>query len=207
MRLNNESLQEVDIERVSGFAQWLLDVGNRDIGTPDESDPENSSWINIPEEYCIPVDKNGISNLIRFIYDDDTLHYLFAAKLQDKAIVYPRNDTVDVINAKIFSLLSETTYTYISYDDTVPHGHDRGEVELLYPKEYLNTLSFAGLPPHRTMATTSKADSTLEDKGKMIMAKPKITSIAYLRPAHYNKTIKTVVYHKWTETPLSRLQN
>ncbi|GKF24149.1 hypothetical protein Tco_0076471, partial [Tanacetum coccineum] len=37
----------------------------------------------------------------------------------------------------------------ISYDDTVPHGHDGGEVELLYPKEYLNTLSFAGLPPHR----------------------------------------------------------
>ncbi|GJS73491.1 DNA helicase [Tanacetum coccineum] len=75
----------------------LLDVGNINIGTPDESDLENSSWINIPEEYCIPIDKNGISNLIRFIYDDDTLHYPFAAKLQDKAIVCLRNDTVDVI--------------------------------------------------------------------------------------------------------------
>ncbi|GJV77276.1 DNA helicase, partial [Tanacetum coccineum] len=92
-----QSSVEVDSERVSCIAQWLLDVGNRDIGTPDESDLENSSWINIPEEYCIPVDKNGISNLIRFIYDDDTLHYPFAAKLQDKAIVCPRNDTVDVI--------------------------------------------------------------------------------------------------------------
>ncbi|GKB36689.1 DNA helicase [Tanacetum coccineum] len=39
--------------------------------------------------------------------------------------------------------------TYISFDDTLPHGYDGGEVELLYPKEYLNTLSFAGLPPHR----------------------------------------------------------
>ncbi|GKC70676.1 DNA helicase, partial [Tanacetum coccineum] len=28
-------------------------------------------------------------------------------------------------------------------------GHDGGEVELLYPREYLNTLSFPGLPPHR----------------------------------------------------------
>ncbi|GJW10994.1 DNA helicase, partial [Tanacetum coccineum] len=36
-----------------------------------------------------------------------------------------------------------------SYDEALPHGHNGGEVELLYPKEYLNTLSFAGLPPNK----------------------------------------------------------
>ncbi|GJX82942.1 DNA helicase [Tanacetum coccineum] len=43
MRLNNQGLHEVDRKRVSVFAHWLLDVGNRHIGTPDESDPENTS--------------------------------------------------------------------------------------------------------------------------------------------------------------------
>ncbi|GJY51851.1 DNA helicase [Tanacetum coccineum] len=149
MRLKNDGLQEADKERVSTFAQWLLDVGNGKIGTPDESDPENSSWIHIHDQYRIPDDKNGISNLINFIYDDETLRYPSAVKLQDKAIVCPTNDTADAINAKILSLLSGTTPTYISYDEAIPHGHDGGKVELLYPREYLNTLSFAGLPPHR----------------------------------------------------------
>nr|GEY27185.1 DNA helicase [Tanacetum cinerariifolium] len=31
----------------------------------------------------------------------------------------------------------------------IPHGNDGGETELLYPTEYLNSLKFAGLPPHR----------------------------------------------------------
>nr|GEW17398.1 DNA helicase [Tanacetum cinerariifolium] len=126
-----------------------LDVGNGNIGTPDESDPENSSWIHIPDQYRIPDDENEISNLINFIYDDETLRYPSAVKLQDKAIVCLTNDTADAINAKIMSLLSGTTHTYISYDDAIPHGHDGREVELLYPREYLNTLSFSGLPPHR----------------------------------------------------------
>nr|GEV99931.1 DNA helicase [Tanacetum cinerariifolium] len=98
--------------------------------------------------YCIPDDDNGLSNLINFIYDDDTLQYPTAAKLQEKIIVCPKNDATDAINAKILSMLSGRTHTYISYDEAIPHGHDRGEVELLYPKEYLNSLSFARLQPH-----------------------------------------------------------
>ncbi|GJT15509.1 DNA helicase [Tanacetum coccineum] len=149
MRLNNSNLQDIDRERVSIFAQWLLDIGNGNIGTPDDCDPENCSWVDIPEHYCIPDDGDGISNLINFIYDNETLHYPSAVKLQDKAIVCPKNDTTDIINNKILSLLPGRTYTYLSYDDAIPHGHDGGEVELLYPREYLNTLSFPGLPPHR----------------------------------------------------------
>ncbi|GKC13529.1 DNA helicase [Tanacetum coccineum] len=149
MRLNNKNLSEVDNHRIAGFAQWLLYIGNGEIGIPDDSDSENTSWVNIPDEYCIPNDDNGITNLINFIYDYDTLQYSSAQKLQEKAIICPKNDMADVINNKIMSLLTTTTRTYLSYDEAIPHGHDGGEVELLYPKEYLNSLSFAGLPPHK----------------------------------------------------------
>nr|GEZ42054.1 DNA helicase [Tanacetum cinerariifolium] len=115
------------MERVSIFAQWLLDIGNGNIGTPDECDPENCSWVDIPEHYCIPDDGNGISNLINFIYDNETLRYPSAMKLQDKVIVCPKNDTTDIINNKILSLLLERAYTYLSYDEAIPHGHDGGE--------------------------------------------------------------------------------
>ncbi|GJW27942.1 DNA helicase [Tanacetum coccineum] len=92
MRLNNEDLTEVDKQRMLSFAQCLLDVGNGQIGTPDDSDPENTSWIDIPDEYYIPNDDNGIANLISFIYDDDTLQHPSAVNLQDKAIICPKND-------------------------------------------------------------------------------------------------------------------
>nr|GEV15652.1 nucleic acid-binding, OB-fold protein [Tanacetum cinerariifolium] len=198
MRLNSSNLQDIDMERVSIFAQWLLDIENRNNGTPDECDPENCSWIDIPEHYCIPDDGNGISNLINFIYDNEMLRYPSAMKLQDKAIVCPKNDTTDIINNKILSLLPGRAYTYLSYDEAIPHGHDGGEVELLYPMEYLNTLSFPGLPPHRSMATTSISKSTSEEKGKMIITKPNVTIIADLKPMDTNKTLEAVVYHKWT---------
>nr|GEX32870.1 DNA helicase [Tanacetum cinerariifolium] len=148
MRLKNKSLSEIDKHRTTTFAQWLLDVGNGQIGIPDDSDPDNTSWVDIPDEYCIPDDDNVVPNLINFIYDADTLHYPSAQKLQEKAIVCPKNDTADIINDKIQSLLTTTTRTYLSHDDAIPHTHDGGEIELLYPKEYLNSLSFPGLPPH-----------------------------------------------------------
>nr|GEY46292.1 DNA helicase [Tanacetum cinerariifolium] len=148
MRMNNKSLSEIDKHRTTTVAQWLLDVGNGQIGITDDSDPDNTSWVDIPDEYCIPDDDNAVPNLINFIYDADTLCYSSAQKLQEKAIVCPKNDTADIINDKILSLLTTTTRTYLSHDDAIPHTHDGGEIELLYPKEYLNSLSFPGLPPH-----------------------------------------------------------
>ncbi|GKF62362.1 DNA helicase, partial [Tanacetum coccineum] len=149
MRLTHGNLQEADREKVSTFAQWLLDTGDGLIGTPDELDPDSTSWVHIPDDYRIPDDENGMVNLIKFIYDDRTLQNPTPQELQEKVIISPKNETVDVVNDKVMSLLPGRTYVYLSYDDALPHGHDGGEVELLYPKEYLNSLSFTGLPPHR----------------------------------------------------------
>ncbi|GJT56568.1 putative reverse transcriptase domain-containing protein [Tanacetum coccineum] len=98
------------------------------------------SWVDIPENYCIPDDENGISNLIKFIYDNDTLRKPTARELQEKAIVCSKNETTEIINAKVMPMLPGSTHTYISFDEDLPHGHDVGEVELLYPKVCLNTL-------------------------------------------------------------------
>ncbi|GKC64326.1 retrotransposon gag protein [Tanacetum coccineum] len=143
-----KNLDEADKEKVVAFAKWLLDIGDGCTGKPDDTDPENTSWVDIPPAYSIPNDEHGISNLIKFIYDDDTLQFPTAETLQQKAIVCPENETADMINSRVLSMLPGTTRTYKSFDEATPHGHDGGEVELLYPTEYLNTLSFAGLPSH-----------------------------------------------------------
>nr|GEZ83325.1 DNA helicase [Tanacetum cinerariifolium] len=41
-----------------------------------------------------------------------------------------------------------TSTIYKSSDEAIPIGNDRGEVELLYPRDYLNTLQLSGFPPY-----------------------------------------------------------
>nr|GFB97816.1 ATP-dependent DNA helicase PIF1-like [Tanacetum cinerariifolium] len=72
-----------------------------------------------------------------------------AEDLQKKVIVCPKNETADTINSHILSLLNEQERVYLSSDEATPHCNDGGETELLYPSEYLNSLNFPGLPPHR----------------------------------------------------------
>nr|XP_043612137.1 uncharacterized protein LOC122583822 [Erigeron canadensis]XP_043612138.1 uncharacterized protein LOC122583822 [Erigeron canadensis] len=149
MRLLQTELKEED-EKSDTFSSWLLDVGNGKIGEPDQLDPHNTSWIKIPDEYCIgDDDDNGISELIKFIYDEKTLQQPTAQQLQQKVILCPKNATADLINLKVLSMVKGSSITYVSSDEATPFGNDGGETEMLYPVEYLNTLNFPGLPPHQ----------------------------------------------------------
>nr|GEY30580.1 DNA helicase [Tanacetum cinerariifolium] len=73
MRLMQPSKSQEELSLTRAFAEWLLDIGNGNIREPDTADPQNSSWIHIPEAYSIHYDDNGISKLISFICDEHTL--------------------------------------------------------------------------------------------------------------------------------------
>nr|GEV70754.1 DNA helicase [Tanacetum cinerariifolium] len=157
MWLTQGNLLEADKEEVSTFVDWLLNVGDGIVGVPDELDPENTSWIRILEKFQLKNDENGLTKLIQFIYDEHSLLYPTAKGLQEKAIVCPKNDTTDLINAKVMSMLLGYTTTYTSHDEAMPHGHDGGEVELLYLIE--------------TLEQTSVTAICQQDKGKNILTK------------------------------------
>ncbi|GJZ18882.1 ribonuclease H-like domain-containing protein [Tanacetum coccineum] len=59
-----------------------------------------------------------------------------------------KNDTADVIKAKVMSILPGHITKYTRTDEAILHGHEGGEVEILYTTEYLNILNFTGIPPH-----------------------------------------------------------
>nr|GEX53505.1 DNA helicase [Tanacetum cinerariifolium] len=81
---------------------------------------DNSSWITIPKEYCIPDDDNGLASLIGFIYDEQTLQKQTTHDLQQKAIVRLRNDIVDSINRTILEMLHGESTIYTSSDEAIP---------------------------------------------------------------------------------------
>ncbi|GKC20084.1 DNA helicase [Tanacetum coccineum] len=134
--------------RFDVFAKWLLDVGNGELGDNDQQDNKDTSQITVPQEYCIDPGKEGLSQLINFIYDGATLKTPTASTLQEKAIVCPKNDTTDEVNAKILASTKGVMKTYLSRDEAILLGKQTSETEMLYPMEYLNTITFPGFPPH-----------------------------------------------------------
>ncbi|GKC12382.1 DNA helicase [Tanacetum coccineum] len=148
MRLLRSGLDNDERRRSKVFAKRLLDMGNGEIGEPDQDDSQDSSWITFSPEYCVSPGEKGMSALIDFIYDDNTLKTPNAAALQEKAIVCPKNDIVDVVNAKILSAIKGQIKTYLSKDDAILMDRETSETEMLYPMEYLNTITFPGFSPH-----------------------------------------------------------
>ncbi|GJR16421.1 DNA helicase, partial [Tanacetum coccineum] len=116
---------------------------------PDETDSENTFNVNMPPELCIPDSDTTLASLIIFIYDQKTLQMPTPKDLQNKVIVCPKNENADMINAHVLSLVNRQQHVYLNLDEAMPHRNDGGETELLYPPEYLNSLNFAGFPPHR----------------------------------------------------------
>nr|GEZ25342.1 helitron helicase-like domain-containing protein [Tanacetum cinerariifolium] len=53
MRLLRPGISNEERERFEICAKWLLDMGNSEIGKPDEDNNEDTSWITIQQQYCL----------------------------------------------------------------------------------------------------------------------------------------------------------
>ena len=73
MRLQSPNMKDEARIQCRAFSQWLLDTGDGTAGIPDADDPHNTSWVRIPDQYCLPPDEQGVEQLIDFIYDRGAL--------------------------------------------------------------------------------------------------------------------------------------
>nr|GEW82237.1 DNA helicase [Tanacetum cinerariifolium] len=137
-RLLRSGLRDEEQERSKLFAEWILNVGNGEIGYLDKD-----------------------NELIDFIYDDATLKAPTANAFQEKAIVCPKNDAADVVNAKILSSVEGVAKTYLSRDEAIQMGRETSETKMLYPLEYLNTITFPGFPPYELQLKDASAPSAI----------------------------------------------
>nr|GEX13634.1 DNA helicase [Tanacetum cinerariifolium] len=148
MRLYQSDLTKAQKQCLYQFSTWLLDIGDGNIGTPDESETKDIFNVHIPVHLCISDSDTELTELINFIYDDMVLQTPTVEDLQKKAIVAPTNESENMINAHVLRLVNHQQHMYLSSKEAIPHGNDGGETELLYPTEYLNSLNFSSFPPH-----------------------------------------------------------
>nr|GEV30128.1 DNA helicase [Tanacetum cinerariifolium] len=212
MRLLRSDLSDEQRKRSEVFAKWLLDVGNGEIGDNDQQDDEETSEVTVSQEYCIDAGKEGLSKLINFIYDDATLKAPTTSTLQEKAIVCPKNDTTDEVNAKILSSMKGVMKTYLSRDEAIPLGKQTSETGMLYPMEYLNTLTVPGFSPPELQLKVGTSimmllnvnlsgglcnDTWMIVTSLMSLVRMSETTIAALKVGQENSILEAKVYRKW----------
>jgi hypothetical protein len=125
--------QETDAQE---FAAKLLQIGNGTFPI----DPQTAE-ITFTENLCQLV--SSIDQLIQKIYPNIEQNFTNHDWLCERAILAPKNDSVNHINDHIQNQIPGTATTYKSFDSAV----DTDDA-VNYPLEFLNTLEPPGMPSH-----------------------------------------------------------
>lgn len=148
MRLKDSSMSSKIELNASDFATWLVQVGDGRIGNMDTVDRINTKWIEIPKSLLIPPSENGLDSLINFVYGDIFQTNVSTSMLSGRAIVCPKNETIQHINDIVMRKIPGVSKIYESADSIEFNGKQTTEVNTFYPLEYLNGLTFPSIPAH-----------------------------------------------------------
>ncbi|CAI0412986.1 unnamed protein product [Linum tenue] len=104
--------------------------------------------MKIPKYLVLPHEGDSIQPIVDFVFQGLLESYRSVSFLKNRAIVTPTNETVSRINASILSCIPEETKHYYSTDSLCTESTDNSDLDTLYPIEFLNSLSFNGMPEH-----------------------------------------------------------
>lgn len=111
------------------FAENLLKIGNGTI----ECNEEN--LIQIDEELLVP----NLDTLISHVWPSFNISNLF-----NRVILAPKNEEVDFVNNHVLNIIEEDEHIYYSADTL-----SLGQCETDFPTDFLNSLNFSSIPPHK----------------------------------------------------------
>ncbi|XP_077242429.1 uncharacterized protein LOC143882934 [Tasmannia lanceolata] len=149
MRLNHNSFDIDTSESISEFSKWVLDIGDRNIPIISMEEGIESSLIKIPDHLLIYGGDNSIAEIISTTYPSFHNWYKDPQYLQERAILTPKNYSVDEINSFMLHIVPGDELTYLSSDSICKASLNVADQEMLYPIEFLNTLKFPRLPNHK----------------------------------------------------------
>jgi hypothetical protein len=131
------------------FNQWVLDVGDGNVTAKKKESEDEPTWIEIPDKFLIKEWRCPIEEIVKQTFPDFTVRQANEGYLRERAILTPKNDDADEINKHMFKKLQGQSVTYKSSDEICKGSTDALEQEHLYPIEFLNSLKFQGMPPHK----------------------------------------------------------
>nr|VDD13456.1 unnamed protein product [Brassica oleracea] len=133
------------------FSEWLLKVGDGRLesGQEYEDDGYHDQFINIDESLICQSFADPFEGVVDAAYGQINRPMNSKTSYTDKAILTPRNETVDEINAYTISRTDGVSRDYFSSDSFELSDTTSDQNDTLYAVEYLNSLEFSGLPSHK----------------------------------------------------------
>uniref|UniRef100_K3Y356 ATP-dependent DNA helicase n=1 Tax=Setaria italica TaxID=4555 RepID=K3Y356_SETIT len=149
MRLLAMAASGLPTEQVKEFNDWVLSNGDGTTKGATHSDDGDSEFIEITHYISIPRLDSAIDDIIRSTYPSLETSYSDPTYLRERAIMAPKNGTIDETNSRVLSLIPGHEKVYLSSDTLVESSKEHGNLDLLYPVEFLDSLQFKGIPPHK----------------------------------------------------------
>ncbi|XP_021990917.1 uncharacterized protein LOC110887647 [Helianthus annuus] len=134
-----------DAEEIKQFAKWLLDIGEGNVGGPNDGEAS----IEIPRDLLITDTLDPISTLIDFVYPSILENFNNQNYFSERAILAPKNEVVHEINDRLLSLFPGEEREYLSSDSLCQSENPNATQQKLYSPDVLNGLKVSGLPNHR----------------------------------------------------------
>ena len=144
MRLTVGSRPE-DVNEIREFADWILKVGDGDLGEPNDGEVS----IDVPREILIDVVVDPVQSIIDFTYPNILDNIDDPTYFQEKAILAPTNEVVDSINGHLLDKFPGEEMVFLSCDSV--NKTERGSAidNSIFSPEFINGLKFSGVPNHR----------------------------------------------------------
>ena len=114
----------------------ILSIGE---GTAEVFPAIGDQVIKIPSDFLVQT----LDELVAKVFPDVYKGYADKYYVAHRAILTPKNEHVDKINAHVISLFPGKCHTYKSADTIAEE-----DLSQTYPTEFLNSLTLSGLPPH-----------------------------------------------------------
>ncbi|XP_033133939.1 uncharacterized protein LOC103833495 [Brassica rapa] len=133
------------------FSEWLLKVGEgqSQSSEEDEDDGYHEQMITVDDSLVHQTTDDPLKQVVSAAYGDINKLNISTSSYTDRAILTPRNETVDEINAYTISNPDGDSRDYYSCDSFEISDTQSDQNDALYAIEYLNALEFSGLPSHK----------------------------------------------------------
>jgi hypothetical protein len=136
-------------QEVAEFSKWILEVGEGKLPCTAKEGESEPSWIKIPTDLLLATDGNRLACIVSAVYPNFHNNFCNVSYLAERAILTPTNELTDTVNDYVVSLINKPEKEYLSSDSIEKSKGPHEAYDLLYPVEYLNSLSGNNFPQHR----------------------------------------------------------
>ncbi|GJZ71530.1 ATP-dependent DNA helicase PIF1-like protein [Tanacetum coccineum] len=131
-------------KEIEDFANWILNIGNGNI----DSKNEGESTVVFPDEMLIPKSDDYMGSIIDQTYPQLVQNLWNPTFFQERAILAPTHEMVDMINERLMGLIPGEETLYESSYSVSLADDDTNFDESIYTTYFLNGIKMAELPKY-----------------------------------------------------------